>query len=220
MFAEAVRGVIGSLLATSVLVMLIDILDLKQLEAAMQSSGAPGALGVGCAVAFIGATAFDWLQARLRALFGIDQKVPTGGTSLGVLDDIGVIEIDRLAEEGIRSVEALVATSVPRLFFGTRFSLHRILGWHDLGLLVVRVGADAATELRGRWGLRGSLEVRRAYNKGKDPDTLTPLKELFKKTLRVDNEHEAEFVIWQIAEDDRVKLTQLMHHTGVVPERH
>ena len=213
MFAEAVRGLIGSLLAAAVLVMLLDVLDLKQLQEAVASRGAPAALGLGCAVAFIGSAAFDWMQARLRVLFGMAEKVTSGGTPLSAIEDVGEMELDRLAEEGIRSVEALVATSVPRLFFGTKFSLQRIIDWHDRGLLVVRVGTDAAKELAARWGLHGCLEVLLAYNDKSGFEA--PLKAVFQKTLRVDNEREAEMVIWQIAHDDRVKMVQVMHHTLV-----
>jgi hypothetical protein len=215
MFAEAVRGLIGSLLAATVLVMLLDVLNVQELKAAVTTRGAPAALGLGCAVAFIGAAAFDWLQVRLRVLFGMSEKVASGGTPLVMLDDIGEMELERLAEEGIRSVEALVATSVPRLFFGTKFSLQRIIGWHDRGLLLVRVGADASKELAVRWGIHGCLEVLRAYEGEAKFDALATLKAVFQKTLRVDNAKEAEMVLWQIARDDRVRLVQVMHHTLV-----
>jgi hypothetical protein len=215
MFAEAVRGLIGSLLAAAVLVMLLDVLDMKQLQEAVTSRGAAAALGLGCAVAFIGAAAFDWLQARLRVLFGMTDKVSIGGTSLTALEDIGEIELERLAEEGIRSVEALVATSVPRLFFGTKFSLQRIIGWHDRGLLLVRIGTDATKELGARWGLSGCIEILRAYKGTQGFDAAGTLKAVFQKTLRVDNQEEAEMVVWQIAQDDRVKLVQVMHQTLV-----
>ncbi len=218
MFAEAVRGLIGSLLAAGVLVMLLDVLDLQQLEQALVSRGAAAALGLGCAVAFIGSAAFDWVQARLRVLFGMGEKLATGGTPLTTLEDIGETELERLREEGIRSVEALIATSVPRLFFGTRFSLQRIIGWHDRGLLLVRLGTDAARELGTRWGLRGCIEVLRAYESGDRFGAAATLKAVFQKTLRVDNEAEAEMVVWQIVQDDRVKLVQVMHHTLVEQE--
>jgi len=79
---------------------------MTQLQDAITKRGAAAALGLGCAVAFIGSAAFDWLQARLRVLFGMTERLTSGGTPLTALDDIGEGELERLAEEGIRSVEA------------------------------------------------------------------------------------------------------------------
>jgi hypothetical protein len=212
MFAEAIKGLIGSILAAIVIMLLVQLPGLKQLNASLTSAGSTTALGIGCGIAIIGRAAFEWVEARLSTLFGIARKPLLGGTALSQLDDIGDLEVERLAEEGIHSVEALVGTSIPRVFLGTRFSLQRIVNWHDAGLLIARVGADAAKELRTRWGIRGSVEVMRSFASAELRDTLKPI---FQKTLRVDNEKEAELVLHHLSDDARVKLTHVMRHTIV-----
>jgi hypothetical protein len=212
MFAEAIKGLIGSILAAIVIMQLVQLLGLQQLDDSLKRTGGTTAMGMGCGIAIIGKAAFDWVEGRLSTLFGIARKPSLGGTALSNLDDIGDIEIERLAEEGIHSVEALVGTSIPRVFLGTRFSLQRIVNWHDAGLLIARVGADAAKELRTRWGIRGSVEVTRSFATSGRKATLKPI---FQKTLRVDNGDEAELLLQHLTEDARVKLTHVMRHTVV-----
>jgi hypothetical protein len=182
-------------------------------QQAKLSASRPAALGLGAGVAILGPPAFEWVRSRLAAFFGFEQKRPDMGTPLETLEDIGSGEIARLSEEGIGSVEALVNTPIPRLFLCTRYSLQRIVNWHDFGLLITRIGAGPAADLRTRWGLRGSVEVRRVVLGTSEPGAKDVLRDIFKKTLRVDGETEAELVIQRIARDDRVTLVEAFRHT-------
>jgi hypothetical protein len=91
--------------------------------------------------------------------------------------------------------------------------LQRLVNWHDFGLLITRIGASPAADLRGRWGLRGSVEVRRIVLGGSDEGAKNVLRDIFKKTMRIDGESEAELVIQRIARDDRVALVEVFRHT-------
>jgi hypothetical protein len=209
MFAEALRALILAIVSTLVLTLLP-----SSFEMPMDLLGNPSAaLGFGGGVAILGPPAYEWVRARLAAFFGFEQKRSETGTPLDTLGDIGSAELARLSEEGIGSVEALVNTPIPRLFLSTRFSLQRLVNWHDFGLLVTRIGAGPAADLRTRWGLRGSVEVRRIVLGGGDEGAKAVLRGIFKKTMRVDGENEAELVIQRIARDDRVALVEVLRHT-------
>jgi hypothetical protein len=198
MFAEALRSLILSVLTTLVLVLLIRVLGPDQLRNLLfEPKGAEpcfAALGVGAGVAVVGPLAFEWTRARVGALFGVNQRKMECGTPLAALDDISEAEIDRLAEEGIVSVEALVGTPIPRLALNTRFGVQRISDWHDAGLLIFRVGAAAAKDLRTRWGIRGSVEIRRIARNPRSAEAAV-LRGIFKKSLRVDGDDEAGLVL-------------------------
>jgi len=170
------------------------------------------AIGVGAAVAITGPLVFEWIQARFAALLGINQRKPSSATPLDALDDISDAESARLAEEGIVSVEALIGTPIARLALSTRFSLQRISDWHDCGLLITRVGKAPARDLRARWGIRGSVEVRRLVRHASKADAKV-LRGIFKKALRVDGDAEAGLVLEQIAKDERVALTEVLRRT-------
>jgi hypothetical protein len=210
MFAEALRTLILAVVSTLVLVLMLPVFGLEPLKRVGDSPAA--ALGFGAGIAIMGPPAFEWTRARLASLFGIEQKRVARGTALELLEDIGSEEIMRLSEEGIDTVEALVNTPIPRLFLCTRYSLQRIIAWHDFGLLVTRVGAGPAADLRARWGLRGSAEVRRVVLDTADPQAKEVLRGIFKKTMRVDGDEEAGLVIERIARDDRVTLLEVMRH--------
>jgi hypothetical protein len=173
-------------------------------------------LGVGAGVAVMGSSAFEWMQTRVSTLFGMSRRISENGTPLANLGGVGEAETARLAEEGIECVEALVNTPIPRLFLNTRFGLRRIAEWHDMGLLIVRVGKEAAADLHGRWGIRGAVEVSRGVGPDGDPKSLETLLAIFRKTMRVDDDTQAELVLRQIAADERVAMTEVFRHTAVI----
>ena len=222
MFAEALRTLILSVVSTLALILLIRLLGPQQVSDLFKGGDLERgkgievcliALGLGAGVAVLGPPAFDWIQTRVATTLGIDRKKQDGGTPLSALADVSDAEIARLAEEGIESVEALVSTSIPRLFLNTRFSLQRIAAWHDFGLLVVRIGATAAGDLRSRWGICGAGEIRRVMRQPAGSAAIATLRGIFKKNMRVDGDAEAALVLKQIAEDERVALTELLRRT-------
>lgn len=217
MFAESLRTLVLSIVTTMVLVLMAPVLGPDSLSAFLLegkgSQATLAALGLGASIAIMGPPVFEWARSRLAALFGFEQKKAACGTPLDKLDDMGDAEIARLAEEGIQTVEALVNTPVPRLFLNTRFSLQRIVNWHDFGLLITRIGAGPATDLRVRWGVRGSVEIRRAVKDESEPAAARVFQGIFKKAMRVDGDPEAALVIRQIAMDDRVALAEVLRHT-------
>jgi hypothetical protein len=225
MFAEAFRSLILAVITTLAVVLLARLDDAKWLGAPMSMGGKEGvdavliSLGVGAGVAVMGSSAFEWMQTRVSTLFGMSRRVGETGTPLNTLGGVGEAESARLAEESIECVEALVNTPIPRLFLNTRFSLRRIAEWHDMGLLIVRVGREAAADLHGRWGIRGAVEVSRAVSElDSDPRSLETLRAIFRKTMRVDDDTQAELVLRQMAADDRVAMTEVFRHTSVIEE--
>lgn len=224
MFAEALRSLILSVITTLALVLLAALEQpgwLSWESAAADKAGAKAvliALGIGAGVAVMGSSAFEWMQARVSKLFGAARKVVATGTPLEALGGMGEAEALRLAEEGIECVEALVNTPIPRIFLNTRFSLRRIAEWYDMGLLIARVGREAATELHGRWGIRGAVEISRTVTNTADPAARETLRKLFQKSLRVDGDAEADLVLHYIACDERVALTETFRQTHVCEE--
>lgn len=218
MFAEAMRTLILAVISTLAFVLLLRVIGPDMMRKAIFDAtdveSRLVALGLGAGVAVLGPAAFDWIQGRVASTLGVDRKKSQGGTPLDTLDDVGEAEMARLAEEGIESVEALVNTSIPRLFLNTRFSLQRVAHWHDLGLLISRIGAAAALDLRHRWGIAGASEVRRIRSQG-SPRAVQTLYEIFKKNMRVDGDAEAELVVQQIADDERVALINVFRHTVI-----
>ncbi|HWO09172.1 MAG TPA: hypothetical protein VNN80_06820, partial [Polyangiaceae bacterium] len=214
MFADALRTLILAIVSTLLLMLMAPVIGPEWLQplSVATSDNALHALGLGAGIAIIGPAVFDWGRERLASAFGIEQKKRDAGTPLDRLDDIGALDMIRLAEEGIETVEALVSTPVARLFLCTRFSLQRIVRWHDFGLLITRAGAASATDLRSRWGVRGSVEVLRVMN-GDDAALRETLRSIFQKAMRVDGEEEAELVLRQIASDDRVALVEVLRKT-------
>jgi hypothetical protein len=222
MFAEALRTLILSVVSTLALILLIRFVGPEQMSVLFKGNAIEQgkdvevcliALGLGAGVAVLGPPVFDWIQMRVATALGIESKKHDGGTPLFALADISDAEIARLGEEGIESVEALVSTSIPRLFLNTRFSLQRIVAWHDFGLLVVRIGATAAGDLRSRWGICGAVEIRRVVRNPAASGAAATLRDIFKKNMRVDGDAEAELVLRQIADDERVALTELQRRT-------
>jgi hypothetical protein len=224
MFAEAFRSLILAIITTLAVVLLARLDDARWLGAPTSQGGKEGvdavliSLGVGAGVAVMGSSAFEWMQTRVSTLFGMSRRASDTGTPLANLGGVGEAETARLAEEGIECVEALVNTPIPRLFLNTRFSLRRIAEWHDMGLLIVRVGKEAAADLHGRWGIRGAVEVSRGVAPDCDPTSLETLRAIFRKTMRVDDDTQAELVLRQIAADERVALTEVFRHTAVIEE--
>lgn len=228
MFADALRTLIMAIVSTLLVMLMAPVIGPDWLDPLTLSSGgdgaqqldgaALGALGIGASIAIVGPPAFEWARARLASVFGIEQKKRDIGTPLDKLDDMGANEIARLAEEGIETVEALVNTPVARLFLNTRFSLQRIVSWNDFGLLIVRAGAASASDLRSRWGVRGSVEIRRVMSDAGDEASQSTLRSIFQKAMRVDGEREAELVLRQIARDDRVALADVWRRTRIEPQ--
>jgi hypothetical protein len=222
MFAEAFRSLILTVITTLAVVLLARLDDAKWLGAPLSLGGKEGvdavliSLGVGAGVAVMGSSAFEWMQTRVSTLFGMSRRVPDTGTPLCALGGVGEAESARLSEEGIDCVEALVNTPIPRLFLNTRFSLRRIAEWHDMGLLIVRVGKEAAADLHGRWGIRGAVEISRGVAPDADPKSLETLRAIFRKTMRVDDDTQAELVLRQIAADDRVAMTEVFRQICVI----
>lgn len=219
MFAESLRTLILSVVSTLALVLLIWVIGPEQLRGVLfDKQGVEAclvALGVGAGVAVVGPPAFDWIQARVDTLIGIKSKRATGGTPLDALGDLSDAEVSRLAEEGIQSVEALVSSPIPRLYLNTRFSLRRIADWHDAGILIVRIGAATAADLRARWGICGAVEIRRIVNDSDRVAGLGVLRGIFKKIMRVDSDPEAELAVRQIADDQRTALTDALRQTEI-----
>jgi hypothetical protein len=217
MFADALRTLILSIITTLLVMLMAPVIgpdSLKELAAGAAGAGL-AALGVGASIAILGPPAFEWGRSRLASAFGIEQKEREVGTPLDKLDDIGPSELARLAEEGIETVEALVNTPVARLFLSTRFSLQRIVSWHDVGLLITRVGAASAGDLRSRWGVRGCAEVRRTMCDAGEEKYQAALRAIFQKAMRVDGPDEAELVLRQLARDERVSLVEVLRNTRI-----
>ena len=215
MFAEALRTLILCMVSASTLLLLPRVFSpsaLSTLFASGAQNASVAASGMGAGVAIAGPVLFEWLRERFASVLGIDTKRPQSGTPLSALDDLSEAEIARLTEEGIVSVEALVGVPIPRLALNTRFSLQRVVEWHDQGLLITRVGAAPAKELRTRWGLRSSTEIRRILLSSSAGEA-DVLRNIFQKVLRVDSDAEADLVLSQIARDERIALTHVLRGT-------
>jgi len=217
MFAEALQALILSVIATAGVVLLGRAVGLDFPSPQVEEAGdVLPIFGLGAAVAILGAPAFELLQRRLGGVLQAEGRSGKDSIHLGVLGGISGVDIERLGEEGIESLEGLVNTPVSRVFLNTRFSLQRICDWMDRGLLVVRIGPDAAAEVTARAGLMGARELVAAWAAGKGeraPAVVT----VVRKALHLDNDQEAALLIDGIAGDPRVELVYAFGRTVVVP---
>jgi hypothetical protein len=210
MFAESFQVLTLSVVATlAVMLLWNQIKPLGPNNAAGLSSALP-AMGIGAGVAIVGVPAFEYVVEKVSSLLGISRPPPPSLIPLSAVAGMSAAEMNRLAEEGIDSVEGLISTPIPRIFLGTRFSLQRICDWYDKGLLVCRVGAVAAAELRARAGLTGALEILRV---AKDAAANKGVMSAIKKAMRLDTDEEAAQVVAAVAADDAVTMLALFRQT-------
>jgi hypothetical protein len=213
MFAETLRALILSIVATLAFMLISGLLESKAPGAG--ASGLTGVLqsmGMGAGVAIVGVPAFEYVVQKLSALLGITRPQQPVVTPLAALAGINAAEIDRLAEEGIDSVECLVSTPLPRIFLNTRFSLQRISDWFDKGLLLCRLGTVAAADLRGRAGLTGALELKQIAGGGSDPRAAAVV-DAVKKAMRIESDDEARLVVSAVVFDDAVVMLGVLRQT-------
>ena len=122
MFAEALEALLLSVVSTAAIMLLAPSIG----PAGLNPTTPMPALGLGAAVAILGVPAFEHARGRIEGLLGSNPSEIPQLLPLSAIAGVSAAEIDRLKDEGICSVEALVATPIPRLFLATRFSLQRI----------------------------------------------------------------------------------------------
>ncbi len=87
-----------------------------------------------------------WVSQQVKRLGGVDaagQGRLFGPSQLqGKVDGMSYWQVDRLAEEGIDSVQDLAMKEIPTLLIKTRFDPPLLLQWVDRALLCAQVGSD------------------------------------------------------------------------------
>jgi hypothetical protein len=218
MFAETLRALILSVVATLAFMLVSGLIESRAPGAGANGlTGVLQSMGMGAAVAIVGVPAFEYVVEKLTVLLGITRPQQPAMTALAALAGINAAEIDRLAEEGIDSVECLVNTPLPRVFLNTRFSLQRIADWFDRGLLLCRLGVAAAAELRARVGLSGALELRQTASGGNDQRAAAVV-EAIKKAMRLESDDEARLVVSAVVFDDAVAMLGALKQTPLADQ--
>jgi hypothetical protein len=210
MFAEALRVSILSVIATLALTFITGLASKDP-----ESAGLPVVLrsmGLGAGVAIVGVPVFDYVVLKVSDLLGVSRPEQPLLTPLTALAGMSAADIDRLGEEGIVSVEALIGTPPPRIFMNTRFSLKRICDWVDRGLLLSRLGATAVASLHDRAGLTGALELRQLVADGHEGRTAATLAAI-KKAMSLDGDEEAQLLLSAIVLDDSLAMLATFHRT-------
>jgi hypothetical protein len=218
MFAQALENQILTVI-TALLVMLLarvfgldKALDVVGSEGS-QATGAAAArvavaLGIGTAVATVGAPAFDWVTGKAARAFGVAMPDDARGMPLSAVAGLCAADTERLKEEGVGSVESLASTPLPRLFMNTRFPLSRLCDWMDRSLLLVHVGRDAAARL----GLPGVLALR-AASAAQAPALLARLG----KALQIDEPAQVQMILDTILADERLAILDVYRQTLIIP---
>lgn len=197
MFSEAVRGLLFAVLVAGAVVSLAPVLGLEGLAIEHPERAA----GLGAAVAILGASSMAHLQQRLAVAFGLGRVEPANLTPISAIAGCSPAEIERLRDEGIESVEALVNTPVPRLFLATRFSLQRICDWMDRGLLLCWLGASCAADLQSKTGIVGVRSLRHLCSRAPDRAAAVLV-----QAMRLANRSEASILMQKLADDDGITL--------------
>jgi hypothetical protein len=201
MFAETLRTLILSVIATLALVMVTGLASKT-----LATDGSTGltavlqSMGLGAGVAIVGPPLFDHIVGRLSEMLGLAKPQPSSLTPLTVLPGLNAADIDRLAQEGLDSVEALVGTPPPRIFLNTRFSLQRISDWVDRGILICRLGPTGAAALQARTGILGALELRQM-------------------AMNLDGDAEAQLLLSVIVHDDTAAMLAVFRRTPLAEKR-
>lgn len=197
MFSEALRGLSYAVLTAGIAVSLAPVLGLGALLADHPERAA----GVGAGFAFLGGSSVAHLQQRLAVAFGVSRVEIANLTPINAIAGCSPAEIDRLRDEGIESVEALINTPVPRLFLATRFSLQRICDWMDRGQLLCLLGAAGVSDLRSKTGIVGARSLRELCTR--DPERAASV---LVQAARLGSRLEASILVQRLIHDDDIAL--------------
>lgn len=158
MFAAAIR----TMLAVIVAAFAFPAIATKIGDASLKNlvGSGLGQLLLGTAIALLGRQALGIITTRARTLLGAPAAAPDGENDLKKILGMNPDDIDRLAEEGIDSINALAYASVPKLFFNTVYPLHRICEWQDQALLYDLAGAPLAGAFQSNFQIRGVLDAQ------------------------------------------------------------
>jgi hypothetical protein len=197
MFSEALRGLLYAVLVAGIAVSLAPLLGLGGLAADHPEHAA----GFGAAVAILGVSSMAHLQQRLAVAFGLGRVEIANLTPISAIAGCSPAEIDRLRDEGIESVEALINTPVPRLFLATRFSLQRICDWMDRGQLLCLLGVSCAADLRSKTGIVGARSLRDLCRR--QPDWAATV---LAQAARLASRSEAGILVQRLSDNDDIVL--------------
>lgn len=205
MFAEAVRALVSSVLAVVALALIAPGNAGEARETSVT------AVGLGVMVAIIGLPVFEYVRDRAALMIVGNPPDRPRLTPLTAISGLSASEIERLNNEGLDSVEALVNTPMSRIFLGTRFGLKRIADWQDKGLLLQRFGVAACAELASRAGLSGILALHTLCEKDCAGATA-----LLKKVLRLETDAEASVAVNLLRVDPDIALLRDFSQTIVI----
>jgi hypothetical protein len=223
-FADSIRGLLLSLLATLGFMMLAKLLGLDGNMASppanelVTGKGSIASvsrvlfcLGMGAGISIVGAPVFELLRGRVGRSLGLAEPARPKMTPLLSVPGMSTTEAERLAEEGIDSVEALVNTPVPRIFLNTRFSLRRVVDWIDKGLLLMRLGETAASDLWTRFGVAGILDIKSSL--ASCDKARAPLVHALKESMRLASDEQADALLCRMISDERLVLAEAFNAT-------
>jgi hypothetical protein len=207
MFAEALRGLVLSVVVTFVLMLLPNVMGV--------GVGAARPLGIGIAAAIVGGPAFEFVRLKVMAWLKIDLAKAPVLTPLNTLTGISDQEITRLSEEGIESIEALVDTPIPRLFLCTRLPLRRLCDWVDRGVLLCHLGVESAAKLKDSTGIVRASELKHQVKQGEA--ALKRLLAALQRAMHLEISDGAAIAAEAIAEDATIDLLQAIADTAILP---
>ena len=90
-------------------------------------------------------TFLRWINRQAKRLLAVEDRggEPFGASDLrGKIEGLSFWQLDRLAEEGIESVQDLAMKEIPSLFIRTRFDTPLLMFWVDRALLCVYAGEN------------------------------------------------------------------------------
>jgi hypothetical protein len=120
------------------------IMDTFTTVDATRSIAPPGLAALAFLVGIVPDTFLRWIRQQAKRLLGsgaVDGVNAFGPSNLQAkLDGLSFWQLDRLAEEGIESVQDLAMKDLPTLLIRTRFDAPVLLCWVDRALLCMRTG--------------------------------------------------------------------------------
>lgn len=153
------------------------IMDTLTTLGADTSNTPPGLDALAFLVGIVPDTFLRWIRQQAKRVLG--SEVVDGPNAFGPSDlqakiqGISFWQVDRLAEEGIESVQDLAMKDLPTLLIRTRFDAPLLLSWVDRALLCVKTGEHS--ELFCHAGIGRASELIVSRDRGRSDAVLRSL---------------------------------------------
>ncbi|MCS6912625.1 MAG: hypothetical protein RMK29_20550 [Myxococcales bacterium] len=174
---------------------------------------AQGFVGIGVALALFGERVLQGLADRAARAMGLPQMRVQSASDLHLVEGLSEEDMVRLSEEGVDCIHALALASTARLYFGTTFSLRRIVGWQDQALLHVLCG-PRAQQFREQF-VRGAIAAQRLAEQVVSAWPEAEHLEDLCMRLGFPSLREAQVALRPLAEDDAVRALRLYARASV-----